>query len=249
MRSMSLGLSLFLCFSSAAQAAESLTGKKDFFPWLWDDQIVATVKDSWTPQGQMIALGGVLGSLAANTQDQKIFEANLDPSHRLMDSSATEAFAVIGNGGLGIGIAVAQLVWDRGNGLMHARAIGLTSITHVMGAALVQRKRPGDRKDFLPFPSSFPSGHSSSAFATATALAYAYGWKAGVPAYLAATSIAAARVSENAHWLSDVVAGAALGMYWGQASFRVKEKAEENSISWMPILTSDGFEFRLSSSW
>jgi len=59
---------------------------------------------------------------------------------------------------------------------------------------------------------SFPSGHSSSAFATAEILRRRYGWKAGLPAYVGAAYIAVSRVAERQHYLTDVVFGAAIGI-------------------------------------
>jgi membrane-associated phospholipid phosphatase len=60
---------------------------------------------------------------------------------------------------------------------------------------------------------SFPSGHACLAFATAAALAmlwprsrWQFVW------YGVATLVAIERVAENAHWLSDAVFGAALGI-------------------------------------
>lgn len=64
---------------------------------------------------------------------------------------------------------------------------------------------------------SFPSGHTSSAFATATVLQSNYGWKAGAPAYAAAAWIAASRVQMNRHYLSDVIAGATIGIVAGRS--------------------------------
>jgi membrane-associated phospholipid phosphatase len=59
----------------------------------------------------------------------------------------------------------------------------------------------------------FPSGHAALAFATAAAVAMLWptarwrGW-----AFVVATVVAMQRVAENAHWLSDTVAAAALGI-------------------------------------
>ena len=104
---------------------------------------------------------------------------------------------------------------DQKNGLKHGRALILTATSHITLAFIARRERPPGRDNYLPFASSWPSGHASSAFATAESLAYAYGWWVGVPANAVAIAIAAGRVSENAHWLSDVVAGAALGIFLG----------------------------------
>jgi membrane-associated phospholipid phosphatase len=76
----------------------------------------------------------------------------------------------------------------------------------------VQRERP-DHSDFY----SFPSGHTYSIAATAMSLQEFYGWRVGVPAFLLTALTAASRWSADKHWLSDTVAGAALGVYFGHA--------------------------------
>src|SRR6185369_1691468 len=65
---------------------------------------------------------------------------------------------------------------------------------------------------------SFPSGHTIAAFAAATVFAREYKDKPIVPiiAYSAATLIGLSRITENAHWISDVFAGAAIGYFTGR---------------------------------
>ena len=63
---------------------------------------------------------------------------------------------------------------------------------------------------------SFPSGHTTAAFASATVLHRHFGWKVGIPAYGAATYVAASRVQGKRHYLSDVAFGAALGIVAGR---------------------------------
>lgn len=64
-------------------------------------------------------------------------------------------------------------------------------------------------------PTSFPSGHTAQAFAAATFMAKEYGheniWYS-VGAYTLATGIGAMRVMNNRHWISDVFAGAGIGI-------------------------------------
>jgi membrane-associated phospholipid phosphatase len=64
---------------------------------------------------------------------------------------------------------------------------------------------------------SFPSGHTSSSFATAAVLQRHYGWKVGAPAYALASYVGASRLSENMHFLSDVLFGAGIGIVSGRA--------------------------------
>lgn len=62
---------------------------------------------------------------------------------------------------------------------------------------------------------SFASGHTAQAFATATFMAKEYGeqnkWYA-VGAYGMATAVGAMRILNNRHWVSDVLAGAGIGI-------------------------------------
>ncbi len=66
--------------------------------------------------------------------------------------------------------------------------------------------------------SSFPSGHTTGAFAAATVYSLEYKDKAWVPilSYSVASLIGLSRITENKHWLTDIVAGAALGFITGQ---------------------------------
>ena len=66
--------------------------------------------------------------------------------------------------------------------------------------------------------SSFPSGHTTVAFAAATVFASEYRNKPIVPiiAYSVASLIGVSRITENKHWTTDVVVGAALGFLTGK---------------------------------
>ena len=64
---------------------------------------------------------------------------------------------------------------------------------------------------------AFPSGHTTAAFAAATVFAQEYRDRLWVSilSYSAASLIGLSRITENAHWASDVFAGAALGYVTG----------------------------------
>jgi membrane-associated phospholipid phosphatase len=66
--------------------------------------------------------------------------------------------------------------------------------------------------------SSFPSGHTTVAFAAATVFAMEYRNKPWIPvlAYSAASLIGISRITENRHWATDVLVGAALGYVSGR---------------------------------
>ena len=63
---------------------------------------------------------------------------------------------------------------------------------------------------------SFPSGHSAITFAGATVLERHLGWRKSLIGYSIASYVAASRLHDNRHYLSDVVFGAAVGTIAGR---------------------------------
>jgi hypothetical protein len=93
----------------------------------------------------------------------------------------------------------------------------------------VGRSRPNEDNgpyDFNPFGGnqSFPSGHATQAFTVATVISrhYPSPW-VRVTCYGLATSVGLARINNDAHWGSDVVAGAAIGTFVGNVVVDVNE--------------------------
>ena len=163
----------------------------------------------------ILAIGGVAATVG-HAADREI-------SSRM--SSAEGLGAVLGAGEtLGgartqLAAAVTTYAFGRAAGNATVAAIGADLIsaqivTQAMTAAIktsVGRTRP-DGTEF-----SFPSGHSSVTFATATVLHRHLGWKAGLPAYGLAAFVAAQRVQDRRHFLSDVTFGAAVGIVAGRS--------------------------------
>jgi PAP2 superfamily protein len=63
---------------------------------------------------------------------------------------------------------------------------------------------------------SFPSGHAAVTFAAATVIERHVGWRHSLLAYAVATYVAASRLHDNKHYLSDVAFGAAVGTIAGR---------------------------------
>jgi membrane-associated phospholipid phosphatase len=112
----------------------------------------------------------------------------------------------------------------------------------------VQRTRP-DESNRL----SFPSGHTSTAFSLATVANQHYGWKVGVPAYLLASGIGLSRIEKDKHYLSDVLAGATLGVIVGRTVARLdgERPSKKRQISVGPATDphGQGVGLTLSASW
>jgi membrane-associated phospholipid phosphatase len=94
-------------------------------------------------------------------------------------------------------------------------------ITTAAIKAIAGRVRPtdtSDQYDFKPFShnDAFPSGHATMAFAVATSLAEEIHrpWATAV-LFAAASGTAWSRLNDHRHWLSDVLAGATVGITAG----------------------------------
>jgi len=112
----------------------------------------------------------------------------------------------------------------------------------------VRRDRP-DESDNL----SFPSGHTSIAFTLAAVADRHYGWKVGVPAYVLASGIGLSRIESNRHNLSDVLAGATLGIIVGRTVTRLdgEHPAKKRVVSVGPATDphGQGVGLAVSATW
>jgi len=162
----------------------------------------------------LLSLGGAAAT-AAHGFDQKV-------STGMFKSTTLDEVLQVGEqaGGARVQLATALATYAVGRFSGHTRTSQIGSdliraqlMTQVMTATVklsVGRTRP-DGTQY-----SFPSGHSATTFATATVLQRNLGWKVGVPAYGLATYVAASRVQDKRHFLSDVTFGAAIGLVAGR---------------------------------
>ncbi|HET7619915.1 MAG TPA: phosphatase PAP2 family protein [Vicinamibacterales bacterium] len=134
-------------------------------------------------------------------RDNRVEEV-LDPGSTL-GSGEMQVGAAFGTWAIGK-LVHRPAVQNLGADLLEAQIVAAT-LTHGLKFA-VGRTRP-DGTQF-----SFPSGHSSASFATADILQQHFGWKVGLPAYALAGYVGTSRMSENRHFLSDVIFGAAIGI-------------------------------------
>jgi len=108
----------------------------------------------------------------------------------------------------------------------------------------VGRERPSDTANpyrFRPFTNhnSFPSGHTTQAFAVATVIAAHYpAWWVQVLAFGSAGLVGYCRVEQNGHFTSDVVAGALIG--WSVARCVVRHNDESRAPKFTFVPYSNG---------
>lgn len=170
---------------------------------------------SWPNAALAVAGGGL--ALGVHPLDERVNLHLRGPNH-----GARVAFApgkYVGYTPVQMGAAVAVFATGRllhqdkvshfGMDLLRAQIITAALTTGLKYA--VQRERPDGSNSH-----SFPSGHASMTFATATVIERHLGWRASALGYTVASYVAASRLHDNRHYLSDVVFGAALGAIGGR---------------------------------
>lgn len=105
--------------------------------------------------------------------------------------------------------------------------------TNLLLKPLVERPRPWlDVAGLIPLvvendPASFPSGHTSAAFAFASAMVAALPWTWGkVAAVLVAVLMGFSRLYVGVHYPTDVLCGALLGVLYGWCAWKLVQQRE-----------------------
>lgn len=121
------------------------------------------------------------------------------------------------------------------NGVKTGVAIGLNVLLTTGLKYTINRKRPYDQypNDIVKRTGasgfSFPSGHTSTAFATATALTLSTKkWYVAVPSYAYACAVGYSRMRLGVHFPSDVLGGMILGIGSSLLVFQIDKWIQKN---------------------
>ena len=182
----------------------------------------------------VLAGGGALALLAHHFDD--------DVNAHLQGSSFAKTFFApgkfIGQGATLVGTSFAVYGIGRATDNRKMSHLGMDLLRATLeDAAIVYAIKLGVRRDRPTGECcSFPSGHASVTFAAASVLWRHLGWKAAVPTYTVASYVAASRLHDNRHFLSDVVFGSAVGVAVGHTVTMHTLHGHENwAIQPMPI--------------
>ena len=231
-------LALLAARPAFAQATDSaLTA--ELTRYLRDGEAVATAPARFDSRDWAEAAAIFGGLVFVGTRDDHI-DAWVQ-SHR---SKQTEDFARIVTpfgSWAAIGVSVVALsgglvtrnrrLLDTGRDAVEAEILAAGIATPTLKYA-VGRVRPSDGSDgdeFKPFSgnNSFPSGHTTEAFAVASVLAArADGWVVPVVSYTLASCVGYARVHDRGHWASDAIAGGLVGTLIGRTVVRRHQREE-----------------------
>jgi membrane-associated phospholipid phosphatase len=157
----------------------------------------------------------------------------------------------------------------RETGILGAEALVDSAIIVTAVKEITQRTRPDGgqaRSDFFDGGSSFPSGHSISAWSLASVVASEYHDRRAVQiaAYGIASAVSISRFTGEKHYISDVLVGSAMGFGIGRYVYRVHHRAvssvggeEEEELSeynrrWpavAPLFDSHAHKYGLGLAW
>lgn len=248
-RSGRMVLAALLCVSTAIPAAAQSTGSSDTLHarktlFTWRDGALAGGFTALT-----IAMFPLDKSFATRLQDSTT-QANKFFKHasRGVEYIADPGSIVIGVGLYGVGrVAHWKEVADLGLHGMEAIALSgaITDLTKILAG----RARPYVSNDTSSHDfrfgrgwgngayQSFPSGHSTAAFAAASLVTsesrrwWPHGvWLVAPAMYGGASLVALSRMYNNKHWASDVVLGAAIGTFSGLKVERYNHSHPNNFI-------------------
>jgi membrane-associated phospholipid phosphatase len=149
-------------------------------------------------------------------------------------SRAGQWYSVFLAGGAlyGLGLARSDRKLEETGALSLEALADADIVTNVM-KVVAQRQRPlsGDHGGhFEKGGSSFPSSHSTQAWALATVIASEYGDHKWVPyaSYGYASLVSTSRVLAQAHFTSDVFVGGAIGFFIGRYVVRTQKRHSEH---------------------
>ena len=197
-----------------------------------------------------LKLGGTLGAIAIAYQRDGEVRDHFAP---ISDSTATtdtqdlhDALpAALALGGTWLYATIIDDNDGRREAAAMVEAAVFSSATAFVLKEATGRARPyvsTDPADWSSGGDSFPSMHVTAAFAIGTVLAESgndrYRWLRRVLGYGLAVGTAYERLDHNAHWLSDTVAGAGLGM--ATARFVMNRREHPQRRADMRILPLDG---------
>jgi len=218
------------------------------------------ITKSFTKKDAGFFLLSGLGITGISTQDANSstsFHSNFRNSAYLAVTNEVGTFKYVGP--LSAAVFGTSLLTDN-HKFQDAAFTSLQSLMYTkftVGAAkyIFARERPYALEgtyDFDFFESnatSFPSGHTSTAFALVVPWVVYYPNVITYSMLAVPVSTAVARVSRGKHWMSDVAAGAVIGAYWGyKLSKRHLNITEKDNINITPFIGTESGGLTLSFS-
>lgn len=251
-------------FSQNDSLSEKISFNKKYVVSYWKDtKKIVTEPARWRAK-QWGTFAGVVGAWAItyvyDEEIQDFFQRN-----RTQTTDDISKFIIEPWGSGLYSLPLLGIIYLTGRKNNHHRNVALTGLKAFLlsgGAAVItkhlfHRHRPADNEPpnaYLwegPYPftmdyTSFPSGHTTTAFAVASVLACGYRDKiwVGITSYSIAALVGLSRLNDNEHWATDVLAGAALGAFIGTTLSKINFEDNKN-IKISPTAFNGGYGMRI----
>jgi membrane-associated phospholipid phosphatase len=212
---------LILCFS--VQASQQ---KNQETRWQrWGDDFLSP----WTTDARpFLLIGSTFTILAAATRRQHLDNTSEEFNDHRPLGDAAEVGDILGQlvpnilytGGMGLHAHFAKNKESNRRAWLMVRATAWSGGVTTVLKYTIREPRRYDHN----IRNSFPSGHTTTAFAFASVVGAEHGLSWGIPAYAIATLVGVSRVNDNAHYPHDVVAGATIGITYGLGLYYMDKK-------------------------
>lgn len=228
----------------AAEAGPAPTEKPSIArPTLKEDlKAFATAPAHWRAR-EWLRFSGVVAAIgAAYREDDEIRARHANDGEPDYHEVADSMPAALAFGGTWFAAKLAHSEEAQSEVLLMRRAIVVQTISSEVVKVALRRERPGPgvpKDHWFDGNLSFPSGHTAAAFAVGTVLAESgenHRWLRRVIGYGIGVATGYQRINHDAHWFSDTVAGAALGIW--SAKFVMKRHeglAARGQVSLTPL--------------
>jgi len=236
---------------------------KYYFKKYWNDtKGIVTSPTRWQ-QGDWLKLGIIVsGTAGLSLADQSVadfFQSHQNKTETYISSNFLEHFGAEHSILLISGIFTYGMLTKKNKSVSTAlialESFALASLVTRIPKTLMGRQRPDNWQGDGPYTfkgplngTSFPSGHTTASFAVASVIATQYRESKWIPitAYTVASLAGLSRIYDNKHWLSDVVAGAAIGTLVGNF---VSHRSSDSKLTFIPFGNSNYQGVKLSYIW
>jgi membrane-associated phospholipid phosphatase len=215
---------------------------------LEDTKLYFTAPLRWDEEDWLYFGGALVAVGAAHQFDEKVRDHFATGSKAILNGGedknslrdAAPTVALIAGTGLYAAFIDDHEGYREAWSLVEAGAFS-TATAEVLGLA-AGRERPDattSPNEWRKGGDSFPSLHTTVAFAVGTVFAESgndeYRWIRRIIGYGVASATGYVRVSENVHWLSDSVAGAALGIATARFVLNRQEAQDRAALQFQPV--------------
>lgn len=230
---------------------------RSYFKGMFSDLVhIASSPSRWDRTDWMTA-----GLVAAGTgffigMDEEIKDAFEDDSQSSTMDTFADIFEPFGNGAFTVPALAAFYIFGhfdendkaKRTALIATESFLITGLYTTVLKVTFGRHRPSTGNSAVAFDGfttdhkSFPSGHTSTAFAIATVIADEYEETPYINpiSYGVATLTGLSRINDKKHWASDVFFGAALGYFTSKSVIRLHENKKGQHFTIYPRVDSHG---------